>query len=95
MRNEDSRKKLLTRLKRIEGQVAGLRRMLEDDADCVDVMLQISAAQGALGKVGHLLLNSHVRTCVTNAIESGSPAEQQERLDELMQVFARYGGQPR
>ena len=95
MRNADSRTKLLTRLKRIEGQVAGLRRMLEEDADCVDVMLQISAAQGALGKVGHLLLNSHVRTCVTNAIESGSAAEQQERLDELMQVFARYGGQPR
>lgn len=92
MLDEATRKKLLTRLRRIEGQVGGLRRMLEDDAYCVDVLLQISAAQGALHKVGHLLLESHIRHCVHEAFARGDAGARDEKIDELMEVFTRYGG---
>ena len=92
MLDDGTRKKLLTRLRRIEGQVGGLRRMLEDDAYCVDVLLQISAAQGALGKVGHILLESHIRHCVREAFASGDAGARDQKIDELMEVFSRYGG---
>jgi DNA-binding FrmR family transcriptional regulator len=92
MLDAENKKKLLTRLKRVEGQVAALRRMVEDDAYCVDVLLQISAAQGALGKAGQLMLGSHLRTCVTSALEGGDPEAREETVQELMDVFSRYGG---
>lgn len=86
------RKKLLARLKRAEGQIAAVRRMVEDDGYCVDVLLQIQAARGALGKAGQVVLRSHVEGCVTDAIAQGSEAEQQQKVDELMTVFGRYAG---
>lgn len=92
MLDDTTRKKLITRLRRIEGQVGGLRRMLEEDAYCVDVLLQISAAQGALGKVGHILLESHIRHCVREAFAGGDEQARDEKIDELMEVFSRYGG---
>ena len=88
----DTKKKTLTRLKKIEGQTAALRRMVEDDAYCVDTLLQLSAAQGALGRVGEIVLASHIETCVAQACEHGSAAERREKIDELMTVFRRYGG---
>jgi DNA-binding FrmR family transcriptional regulator len=87
-----AKKKLLARLSRAEGQISALRRMVDDDAYCVDVLLQISAAQGALGKAGHVLLESHIRSCVSEAFEGGDAAEREQKVDELMDVFARYGG---
>lgn len=92
MLDDDGKKKVLARLRRIEGQVGGLQRMLEDDEYCVDVLLQISAVQGALGKVGHILLESHIRHCVREAFEGGDSGARDEKIDELMDVFARYGG---
>jgi len=91
-RDPETRKKLLARLRRIEGQVGAVRRMLEEDQYCVDILLQISAVQGALGKAGEVLLGTHVETCVAKAFESGSKAERDESIQELMEVFARYGG---
>ena len=92
MLDADGKKKLLARLKRAEGQISALRRMVEEDAYCVDVLLQISAAQGALGKAGHVLLDSHIRTCVGDAFERGDAKQRGKKVDELMDVFARYGG---
>lgn len=92
MLDETDKKKLLTRLRRVEGQVGALRRMLDEDEYCVDVLLQISAVQGALGKVGHILLESHIRHCVREAFDGGDPRARDEKIDELMEVFARYGG---
>lgn len=92
MLDATEKKKVITRLKRVEGQVGALRRMLEGDEYCVDVLLQISAVQGALGKVGHILLESHIRHCVSEAFERGDAAARAETIDELMEVFARYGG---
>lgn len=86
------KRRMLTRLKRIEGQVAAIRRMVDDDTYCVDVLVQIAAARGALGKAGTVLLGSHVEHCVRDAFEHGDAEERQAKVDELMDVFARYAG---
>ncbi len=90
--NLETQNNLNSRLKRAEGQLAGIRRMLENDKDCVDVLLQIAAVRGALGKIGEILLGSHVETCVTDAIRRGDTEEQRQQVDELMDVFSRFGG---
>ncbi|MCA9710869.1 MAG: metal-sensitive transcriptional regulator [Myxococcales bacterium] len=92
MLDQTHKKKVLTRLRRIEGQVGALRRMLDEDEYCVDVLLQLSAVQGALQKVGHILLESHMRHCVREAFDGGDARARSEKIDELMEVFARYGG---
>ena len=88
---EEAREKVLARLKKVAGQVAGISRMVEEDRYCVDVLHQIAAVEGALDRVGHLVLTQHVETCVASAIESGRPKERKEKLDELMDVFSRFG----
>lgn len=92
MMDHETKKKVLARLKRAEGQTAALRRMVEEDAYCVDVLTQISAAQGALGKVGQIILGSHVRTCVSDAFTRGDDDDRVEKVEELMDVFGRYAG---
>jgi DNA-binding FrmR family transcriptional regulator len=80
------------RLRRIEGQVQGLQRMIEADAYCVDILLQISAVQGALEQVRKLLLGHHIESSVSDALRSGSKGDRQRKIDELLEVFARFGG---
>jgi CsoR family transcriptional regulator, copper-sensing transcriptional repressor len=87
-----AQRKLLGRLRRVEGQIGAICRMVEEEKYCVDILLQISAAQGALGKAGQVLLGTHVETCVSTAFESGSKKERKKSIDELMEVFSRYGG---
>jgi DNA-binding FrmR family transcriptional regulator len=77
------------RLARLSGQLAGIERMVEDEAYCVDVLQQISAVRGALGKVAARLLEAHVNHCVRAAFRSGSEAEEQEKITELVAVFER------
>jgi DNA-binding FrmR family transcriptional regulator len=89
--NEDTKAKARGRLRRIEGQVQGLQRMIEHDAYCVDILLQISAVQGALEQVQKLLLGRHIESCVADALRSGSKSERQQKVDELLDVFARFG----
>jgi len=91
MMNEADKAKVLARLRRIAGQVEGIARMLEQDRYFVDVLLQVGSAQAALGQAGKLVLRSHVETCVSEALTSGKPADRKQKLDELMEVFARYG----
>lgn len=88
---DEVRDKVLARLKKVAGQVAGIQRMVEADRYCVDVLHQIAAVEGALDRVGHMVLAAHVETCVTSAIESGAPNERREKLDELLEVFSRFG----
>ena len=88
---EKAREKVLARLRKVAGQVEGIQRMVTEDRYCVDVLHQVAAAEGALDKVGHLILASHVDTCVATALKSGKPREQKEKLDELMEVFSRFG----
>jgi DNA-binding FrmR family transcriptional regulator len=89
--NDETKTKVRGRLRRIEGQVQGLQRMVDHDAYCVDILLQISAVQGALEQVQKLLLGRHIESCVTDALRSGSKSERQQKVDELLEVFARFG----
>jgi DNA-binding FrmR family transcriptional regulator len=90
--DDETRTKSLGRLRRIEGQVQGLQRMIEADQYCVDILLQISAVQGALEQVQKLLLGRHIESCVSDAMRSGSKGDRQKKIDELLEVFARFGG---
>ena len=92
MIDEETKGKAQGRLRRIEGQVQGLQRMIAADAYCVDVLLQVSAVQGALDQVQKLLLGRHIESCVADALRSGSRTERQRKVDELLDVFARFGG---
>jgi DNA-binding FrmR family transcriptional regulator len=89
--NEETKGKARGRLRRIEGQVQGLLRMIDGDAYCVDVLLQISAVQGALEQVQKLLLGRHIESCVADALRSGSKSERQQKVEELLDVFSRFG----
>jgi len=81
----------LKRLKRIEGQVRGLARMLEEDRYCIDVVTQISAVSAALRRVEEEILRDHVAHCVEHAIASGDAREQRKKVAELMGVLMRAG----
>jgi DNA-binding FrmR family transcriptional regulator len=85
----DAKDSVLKRLQRIEGQVRGLIRMVEEDRYCIDVVTQISAAQAALRRVEEEILRDHVSNCVENAITSGNKAEQRRKVAELMDVLSR------
>ena len=91
MLNDATKGKVRGRLRRIEGQVQGLQRMVEADAYCVDILLQVSAVQGALEQVQKLLLGRHIESCVAEAMRSGGKADRQQKIDELLEVFARFG----
>jgi len=72
--------------------VQGLQRMVDNEAYCVDILMQIAAAQGALEQVEKLLLGRHIESCVADAVRSGSKSERQQKIDELLDVFARFRG---
>lgn len=77
----------LKRLKRIEGQIRGLARMIEDDRYCPDIMVQISSVQEALRAVGRGLMRNHLRHCATQAIRKGNSAQAEATYDELMKLI--------
>lgn len=79
----------LKRLKRIEGQVRGLARMVDDDRYCIDIVTQLSAVNAALRRVEEEILRDHVAHCVEHAIASGDKAEQRAKVAELMAVLER------
>lgn len=91
MLSHDEKKKLKNRLRRVIGQVEAVGRMIEDDEYCVDILMQLSAATGALNKVGQIILEQHIQTCVSEAIKSGNAKERVEKIEELMSVFRKYG----
>lgn len=79
----------LKRLNRIEGQVRGLSRMVEEDRYCIDIVTQLLAVRAALRRTEDEIMRDHVGSCVEGAIESGNKAEQRKKVAELMEVFAR------
>ncbi|PYO23174.1 MAG: transcriptional regulator [Candidatus Rokuibacteriota bacterium] len=92
MINQETKAKILGRMRRIEGQVQGLQRMVDNEAYCVDILMQVAAVQGALEQVEKLLLGRHIESCVADAMRSGSRGERQQKIDELLDVFARFRG---
>ncbi|MCR5162242.1 MAG: metal-sensing transcriptional repressor [Lachnospiraceae bacterium] len=85
MRTEEERKALMRRLSIIEGQIRGIRGMLEKDIYCIDILTQVSAANCALNSFSRELLSEHMRTCVAEDIRDGSG----EKLDELLKLLPK------
>jgi DNA-binding FrmR family transcriptional regulator len=81
---------LVARLHRIEGQVRGIERMLEDDRYCVDVLTQLGAVTTALESVAFRILDEHVNHCVTGALAAGDPEVAQEKSRELLDAVHRF-----
>lgn len=77
----------LKRLRRIEGQVRGLARMVAEDRYCADILVQISSVQEALRAVGRALMRNHLRHCAGQAIRKGSPAQAEAMYDELLRLI--------
>ncbi len=84
-RSEKEYKDLIHRLNRIEGQIRGIRNMVEQDAYCPDILIQVAAANAALNSFNKVLLGNHLRTCVANDIREGHD----ETIDELLKVLQR------
>jgi DNA-binding FrmR family transcriptional regulator len=82
------KEKLQNRLRRIEGQVRGVQRMVDEEAYCVDVLTQVSSIVSAMEKVGALLLKDHVEHCVRGSIERGEDAD--EKIEELTTAVERF-----
>ena len=85
---EEKHRSQLGRLRKIEGQVRGVQRMIEDGRYCMDVLTQMRAIRRALAKVEEQVLAEHVRSCVADAMHSGDERDRDEKLQELMDVFA-------
>ncbi len=85
----EAKAKVTKRLQRIEGQVRGLTRMVDEDRYCIDVVTQISAVRAALRRVEEEVLRDHVAHCVEGAINSGNRPEQRRKIAELMEVLSR------
>lgn len=81
--------KLITRINRIEGQIRGLKKMVEDDRDCLQVLKQVAAAEGALRSLGAIVLEDHLKGCVTKAILARD--HDSELISEVMDIFGKFG----
>lgn len=81
---------LVRRLHRVEGQVRGIERMIEEDRYCIDVLTQISAVTTALESLAFLVLDDHVKHCVAGALASGDPAQAEEKSRELLEAVHRF-----
>lgn len=84
-RSEQEFKNLTNRLSRIEGQVRGIKNMLENDAYCIDILTQVAAANAALNSFTKVLLANHIKTCVTNDVREGK----YETVDELVELLQK------
>ena len=87
--HRDNKPQLLARLNRIEGQVRGITRMIEEGRYCIDVLTQINAARAALAKVESEMLKTHLSHCVEGAIASGDADDQRAKARELIELLER------
>jgi DNA-binding FrmR family transcriptional regulator len=85
----DNKPGLLNRLRRIEGQVRGVARMIEEDRYCIDVLTQLQAVRAALSRVETEMLKGHLGHCIESAIVSGDQAEQRRKASELIELLER------
>ena len=90
MKHGYDKEALVKRLHRIEGQVRGIERMVEDDRYCIDILTQIAAATTALESLAYKILDGHVNHCVARALASGDPEVAAEKSAELLQAVHRF-----
>ncbi len=86
---KDIKAEAAKRLNRVEGQVRGIARMVEEDRYCIDVLTQIAAVRAALRRLVEEILKDHVGHCIEHAIQAGNKAEQRRKIEELMAVVGR------
>ena len=85
IRTESTKKDLISRLNRIEGQIRGIAKMIEDDRYCGDILIQLSAVNSSIKSLSHKMLEKHMKSCVKNNIENGND----EALDEVLELIKR------
>ncbi len=86
---ETQDRKIVNRLRRVEGQVRGVAQMVEDDRYCIDILNQIQAVKSALGRAESEILKRHAARCVTEAISSGEADDQKVKFNELIDLFEK------
>ena len=89
MLDEAHQQAIVTRLNRIEGQVRGIRRMVQEPRLCVEILQQLAAAEAALNRISLAIFKFHVETCVPEGIAKGEP-DRSQRLTELVDIFDRF-----
>ncbi|SMO48553.1 metal-sensitive transcriptional regulator [Melghirimyces algeriensis] len=83
------KEKLLRRLKRVEGQIRGIQKMVEEDRYCMDILIQLAAVKSASNSIGLTILENHAKSCVTDAIHSGKGDEAIEEMAEVLRSFIK------
>ncbi len=86
----DSKEDILKRLRRIEGQIKGIHKMINEDKQCVDILTQVAAVRAAINKVGGIILQRHSKTCLQNALESENSKEVVSELVDTIQKFLKF-----
>ena len=89
MREQLNNEIVMKRLKRIEGQMRGIMKMIEHDKSCEEILIQIGSAKSALHKTGQVILENHFHDCVSNGIRSGKEKDTIERLSSAIEQFSR------
>ncbi len=90
MMNTEQKDKVIARLKRIEGQVRGLQKMIEDNRYCIDILTQTASVVAALHSVEDRVMEQHLHSCVSDAIRSGDPDQKRQKIDEIMTVLSKF-----
>ncbi|MCP2519976.1 metal-sensitive transcriptional regulator [Candidatus Aminicenantes bacterium AC-335-A11] len=90
MINEERRKEIISRLNKIEGQLSGIRKMVESERPCIEILTQISSIHEALRGVGKVIMRNYLETCVTEAIRSKDPQKADETYKNLMDVIYKF-----
>lgn len=85
-----SHKEELERLRKIEGQIRGVQKMIEEGRYCVDVLQVLSSVQGAIEKVENHILRRHLEGCVSHAVKSGSPKARNEKFNEIVELISKF-----
>lgn len=89
-KNFESKEDMLKRLKRIEGQVRGIQKMIEEEKYCADILTQVAAVRAAINKVGSIILEKHSMTCIQNAVSSEDKEKALSELAKTMQSFMKF-----
>ncbi|MFQ5780706.1 MAG: metal-sensitive transcriptional regulator [Nitrospiria bacterium] len=89
--NGTTKKEVLTRLSKIQGQIKGIGRMIDENRYCIDILQQVSAVQGALDRVAKETMRQHLEGCVAKAFQSKDKQIRGKKIDELMEMFSKLG----
>ena len=90
MMDEAQKTKVGNRLRRIQGQIGGIEKMIQEDRYCIDILTQVSAVVSALRGVEDAVMQNHLNTCVADAMRSEDPREQQDKVDEVLTVITKF-----